>query len=275
MRRSHLVVLAVALVGVLLAAPVAGGAFSGKKAKRWTRELAAIGARVAGGENERRAGRMVRTRLDALGYETERQRFALPNGGRSRNIIGRTPGQIRVIVVAHIDGVRGTRAANDNASGVGTMLEVARNLRGTNGVLVAALGAEERMMTGSSWHLGSRRLTRSLTAAEKDGVRLALSIDMVGVGTTFHVRGLEASPNRSARRLLRAAERAGARATYLQDTGQSDHDDLTRGGVAAAWVQWRWDTCWHRPCDTIDRVRRWKLWQAGRVVLRAARAAAG
>ena len=91
MRRSDLVVLAVALVGVLLAAPVAGGAFSGKKAKRWTREIADIGARVAGGENERRAGRMVRTRLDALGYETERQRFALPNGGRSRNIIGRTP----------------------------------------------------------------------------------------------------------------------------------------------------------------------------------------
>ena len=87
MRRSHLVVLAVALVGVLLAAPVAGGAFSGKKAKRWTREIADIGARVAGGENERRAGRMVRTRLDALGYETERLRFALPNGGSEESAL--------------------------------------------------------------------------------------------------------------------------------------------------------------------------------------------
>jgi hypothetical protein len=275
MRRFRLGVVAVALLCLLVAAPSAGASFSGKKAKRWTAEIAGVGQRVAGGGNEREAGRIVNARLAALGYDTRTQRFRLPNGRRSRNVIGRTPGPIRVIVVAHVDGVRGTRAANDNASGVGSMLEVARNLRRLDGILVAALGAEERMMTGSSWHLGSRRLTRSLTPAQKDGVRLALSIDMVGVGTTLHVRGLEASPNRSARKLLRAAARAGVRVTYMRDTGQSDHDDLTRGGVPAAWVEWRWDTCWHRPCDTIDRVRPWKLRQAGRVVVGAARAVVG
>jgi hypothetical protein len=107
----------------------------------------------------------------------------------------------------------------------------------------------------------------------KRGVRLALSVDMVGRGATFHVRGLEASPNRSARRLLRSARALGVPRTYLRDTGQSDHDDLTRGGVPAAWVTWRWDDCWHRPCDQIRRVKPWKLWVAGRVVLRAVRVA--
>src|SRR5919109_3123971 len=151
------------------------------------------------------------------------------------------------------------------------MLELARNLRGREGVLVAGLGAEERMVTGSSWHLGSRRLTRSLSLAAKRRVRLALSLDMVGVGTTLHVRGLEASPNRSARILLASARALGIRATYLRDTGQSDHDDLTRGGVPAAWVEWRWDVCWHRPCDRPDRLDRTKLRKAGDVVVRAAR----
>ncbi|MGH3035599.1 MAG: M28 family metallopeptidase [Gaiellaceae bacterium] len=250
----------------------ASASISGVAAKEWAAKIARIGPRPAGGANERRARAIVRRRLDTLGYAVRAQWVQLPNGRRSRNVIGQTPGPLRVIIVAHIDGVHGTRAANDNASGVGVLLTVASQLADKNGVLVAALGAEERMVTGSSWHLGSRRLTRSLTPAQKAGVRLALSIDMVGVGTTLSVRGLEARPNRSARMLLAAARRLGIRASYLRDTGQSDHDDLTRGGVPAAWIEWRWDRCWHQPCDTVSRLKPYRLRPAGRVVLAAARA---
>jgi hypothetical protein len=273
MSRLRLGVIVALLLGALLAAPTAEARFSGMKARSWTDRIADLGPRPAGGRHEFQAGTLVRNRLAALGYSVRRQWFGLPNGDRSHNVVGRTPGRLRLIVVAHMDGVHGTPAANDNASGVGSILELARNLKRRNGVLVAALGAEERMVTGSSWHLGSRRLTRSLSAWQKAGVRLALSMDMVGVGSTLHVRGLEAAPNRSGRRLLAAAQRLGIRVTYMRDTGQSDHDDLTRGGVPAAWVEWRWDTCWHRPCDQISRVRRWKLWRAGKLVLGAARAA--
>jgi Zn-dependent M28 family amino/carboxypeptidase len=257
------------------AAPAAGAPFSGVAAKQWTARIAALGQRPAGGVHERQAGVIVGKRLEALGYTVVVQRFRLPNGDVSRNVVGRTTGPTRVLIVAHMDGVHHTRAANDNASGVGTLLELARHLRGRPGVALAALGAEERMVTGSPYHLGSLRLTRSLSPAAKRGIRLALSIDMVGVGTTFHVRGLEASPNRSARRLLARARALGVRVTYLRDTGQSDHDDLTRGGVKAAWIQWRWDVCWHEPCDRISRVQPRKLRTAGRVVLAAARAVVG
>ena len=198
------------------------------------------------------------------------QRFPLPEGTRSLNVVGRTPGTIRVIIVAHMDGMPGTRAANDNGSGVGVMLMLAQYLADEPGVLVAALGAEERRHTGAGWHLGSRRLTSSLTPAQKQGVRLALSIDMVGFGSTLNVRGLERSPNRSARLLLAAARRLGIQASYLRDTGQSDHDDLTRGGVPAAWIEWRWDPCWHQPCDQIQRLKPYRLRAAGRVVRNAA-----
>jgi hypothetical protein len=269
MRRSAVGV-AVSLA-LFATAPAADPAVSGARAKRWTAKIAALGQRPAGRLHERQAGRIVKRRLERLGYSVAYQRFTLPDGRTSRNVVGRTAGPIRVIIVAHIDGVWGTDAANDNGSGVGLMLELARQMSGRDGLLVAGLAAEERMVTGSSWHLGSRRLTRSLSSAQKERVRLALSIDMVGVGSTLHVRGLEASPNRSARILLAAARRRGIRATYLRDTGQSDHDDLTRGGVPAAWVEWRWDPCWHQPCDQIERVRPWKLRRAGRMVASAAR----
>jgi Peptidase family M28 len=262
------VVLAAALVALLGASPSA--AFDGKAAKRWVAKIAGVGPRPAGGENERRAGAIVRRRFNELGYNVTTQRVPLPEGGRSLNVVGRTPGPLRVIIVAHMDGMPWTQAANDNGSGVGTTIMLAKYLKDKPGVLVAALGAEERRHTGAGWHLGSRKLTRSLTPSEKAGVRLALSIDMVGVGTTLNIRGLEYSPNRSARKLLRAADALGVRASYLRDTGQSDHDDLTRGGVPAAWIEWRWDDCWHRRCDRIHRVKPWKLWQAGRTVREAA-----
>ena len=77
----------------------------------------------------------------------------------------------------------------------GRVLMLAQYLKDEPGVLVAALGAEEeRRYTGAGWHLGSRKLTRSLSPEEKEGVRLALSIDMVGVGWTLNIRGLRRAP---------------------------------------------------------------------------------
>ena len=93
---------------------------------------------------------------------------------------------------------------------------------------------------------------------------------MVGVGSTLNIRGLESSPNRSARLLLAAARRLGISASYLQDTGQSDHDDLTRGGIPAAWIEWRWDPVLAQACDQIHRLKSYRLRAAGRVVRNAA-----
>ncbi len=261
------------LLVLLVAAVAAAGtasAFNGVMAKRWAAKIAALGQRPAGGTHERQAARIVRERLETLGYTVRTQRFPLPEGGRSLNVVGRTSGPPRVIVVAHMDGVPGTRAANDNGSGVGLMLQLAKYLADKPGVLVAAVGAEERRFTGSGDHLGSRRLARSLSPAQRRGVRLALSVDMVGVGTTLNVRGLERSPNRSARMLLAAARRLGIKASYLRDTGQSDHKELVNAGIPAAWVEWRWDPCWHEPCDRIHRLKPFRLRAAGRVVRNAA-----
>ncbi len=271
MRRLAVGVVVTSVAAALFgASPSAAAPFDGKGAKEWVARIAAVGPRPAGGKHEREAAAIVRTRLQALGYAVETQRFTLPEGTRSRNVIGRTSGPIEVIIVAHMDGMPGTSAANDNGSGVGLMLMLAQYLRDKPGVLVAAVGAEERRNTGAGYHLGSRTLSMSLTPAQREGVRLAISADMVGVGSTLNIRGLEAAPNSSSRKLLRAADDLDLSASYLQDTGQSDHDEFTNRGVPATWIEWRWDACWHLPCDRISRVRPGKLKKAGKVVREAA-----
>ncbi len=265
---------------LVLAVPAASGEdsgdrISGARAKSFVRELTRLGPRPAGSAAERQAGRLVAGRLRRLSYRLVVQEFSLPRGGVSRNVLGVSSRRPRVILVAHLDGVGAGPAANDNGSGVAALLEAARVLRGRPGVWVAALGAEERVETGSALHLGSARLVRGLSPAGRRAVRLALSLDMVGVGPTLNVRGLEPAPNPSAALILRQARAFRLGASYLRDTGQSDHAELTRSGVPAAWIQWRWDTCWHRPCDVVRRVEGWKMAAAAKLTVASARAALG
>ena len=259
---------AIAVVVALALLTAAGGAALGPggRAKQTVTLLASKGPRPAGEPGaEAVAQRFVAAELEKLGYRVVLQRVDLPNGRSTRNVVGLSSGRPKVVIVAHLDGVRGSSAANDNASGVAVLLELAASLRSTPGVLVAATGGEERVVTGSRVHLGSLRLVRGISPQARRGVRLAVTLDMVGVGTRLHVRGIERQPNRSARLLL---DRDGS--TYLRDDGDSDHAELTRNGLPAAWLEWRTDACWHESCDVARRVDARRLEAAFRVVLDAA-----
>jgi Zn-dependent M28 family amino/carboxypeptidase len=227
---------------------------SGARAVALVRSITALGTRVPGSAGERRAGALVAAHFERLGYRVVVQTFPLPNGGSSRNVVAMPSTPVRAVVVAHIDGVAGTVAANDNASGVAALVEAARAFGPEDGVLFAALGAEERVMTGSRLHLGSARLVRGFSAQGKRRIRVALSLDMVGVGSRLLVRGIEPSPNRSARLALERGRARGLAVSYRRDSGQSDHAELTRAGIPAAWVMWHWDPCWHKACDEPHRL---------------------
>ena len=273
-RRSHLV----AVVGVAAALALAAEApaqVSGPRAKELVARIAAGGPRPAGSAKERRAARIVAARFRELGLPVTIQTFRLPRGASSLNVVARTPGATRAVIVAHMDGVREGPAANDNASGVATMLEVAAVLREREGILFAALGAEERVETGSNLHLGSVRLLRALPRSIRPRIRLALSLDMVGVGTALNVRGIESRPNRSSRRALATGRAIGLRPAYLPDAGVSDHAEMSRGNLPAALVTWRWDSCWHERCDRAARVRASKMVAVARLTIASLRTALG
>jgi len=276
MRRRLLVALAAAGLATLLAAPAAPAAVvDGKRAKKFVAALAANGPRVAGTPNERRGAWLVQQRFEKLGLPVTIQKFRLPNGRNSRNVIAKTGGPLRTLVVAHMDSVRAGPGANDNGSGVAAMLEVAAVMKEKEGIWLVAVGAEEREMTGSSLHLGSYRLLRSIPRSVRPQVVLALSLDMVGYGPTLNIRGLEASPNRSARRAINRARALGYGPSYLRDSGVSDHAELTRGGIPAALVTYRWDPCWHEACDRPPRVVPRKMGNAARLTIAALRRALG
>lgn len=62
-----------------------------------------------------------------------------------------------VLLVAHLDTVRCSAGADDNASGVAVVLEVARQLRSRDHRVVIAIVDLEEL-----WHLGARELARTL-----------------------------------------------------------------------------------------------------------------
>jgi Zn-dependent M28 family amino/carboxypeptidase len=258
------------LLAALVAAPGSSAAVvDGKRAKTFVQRLSANGHRVAGTPNERRGAFLVQQRFEKFGLPVTIQKFRLPNGRNSRNVIAKTGGPVQALVVAHMDSVRAGPGANDNGSGVAAMLEVAHVMRDVGGIWFVAVGAEEREMTGSSLHLGSYRLLRSIPRVVRPQIRLALSLDMVGWGPTLNIRGIEASPNRSARRAIARARALGYGPSYLRDSGVSDHAELSRGGIPAALVTYRWDPCWHSACDVPSRVVPRKLGNAARLTVAA------
>ncbi|HWH65599.1 MAG TPA: M28 family peptidase, partial [Gaiellales bacterium] len=89
--------------------------------------------RGPGGKGDLAAAGWISSQLQRFGYKVTNQTFAADLPGQPnvpmRNVIGYLPGRLPdlIAVVAHHDGV-GT-GADDNASSVGVMLELARELR--------------------------------------------------------------------------------------------------------------------------------------------------
>ena len=193
------------------------------------------------------------------------QRFAVPGKGRSRNVIGvyDTPARCLRIVMAHTDSMPNAPGANDNASGVGVVTQLAPRLRvlgPTCDVWLVATGAEERPYTGSPDHLGALALVRKVRRDRLGGrLRWALSLDEVGRGPAFWLRSSAGRTRRSVEvELLRASRRAGARVRWVRDagTGNSDHREFQLAGLRAAKLGAAGgDPCRHMPCDRAVRLQ--------------------
>ena len=132
--------------------------------------------------------RYIKGALESYGYEIELDPFefsAQQNGGQGEayeNIIARKKGEIsdeRIIIGAHFDSVPDSPGADDNASGVAVMLELARILAGREwNHMVEFIGfhMEEWKMIGSSAYV--EKLKR-----QNIRVRGMISLEMVGFAT--------------------------------------------------------------------------------------------
>lgn len=232
---------------------------------RFAVSLAHKGARPAAGRAEGRAHARVKREFARAGLRVGVQRFKVPGKGRSRNVIGvyDTPARCLRIVMAHTDTVPPAPGANDNASGVGTLVALAPRLRKVRpgcDVWLVATGAEERNYTGFPDHLGAQALARRVRARHlRKRLRWALSLDEVGRGRSF---GLN-SPVRRQRRgverqIIGAARRARVSVRWQHDpgAGNSDHREFQLMGLPAAKLGPRGnEPCRHTACDRASRLQ--------------------
>jgi Zn-dependent M28 family amino/carboxypeptidase len=183
-----------------------------------------IGPREATSSAYRRAAAYVEQHLRDLGYHVQRQAVPVPAGvswgvavpaGVSSNLIATSPGtdlsQPHVVVGAHLDTVPQAPGAEDNASGVAVLLELARLAaikEAAQPVVLVAFAAEEPRGPGDDrHHYGSRRYVSALPDAHRQALRAMLSLDRVGVGARVPV----CTGGRAGRALQRAVLAAAAR----------------------------------------------------------------
>ncbi|HEX2070891.1 MAG TPA: M28 family peptidase, partial [Thermoleophilaceae bacterium] len=248
----------------------------GREALRAARRVASLGPRPAASDAERRAHGYVRRVFEKAELDVTVQRFHVPGKGASRNVIGLldTPRDCLKIAMAHTDTTAPGPGANDNASGVGVIVALARRLRAIDprcDVWLVATGAEERIYTGQPDHLGALALARRARArgAERR-LRYALSLDEVGRDRPFWLRSPAPAPRRGVERaLLRAAVQAGVNAVWVRDgsNSNSDHREFELLGLPAAklGVGAGGEPCRHMSCDTPDRLDRHSLALAQRM----------
>jgi Zn-dependent M28 family amino/carboxypeptidase len=152
----------------------------------------------------------------------------------------------RVLVVgAHLDSVRAGPGINDNATGVVTVLEIARALARTSSPLsvrFAFWGAEELGL------FGSRAYARTLRREDVVGY---LNFDVLGSPSRPY--GVYRN-SRFTSRWLRYFDRRGIRAVTVDLQGRSDHAPFAARGVAVGGLSAGGYRCYHRPCDRVANI---------------------
>ncbi|KKK33578.1 peptidase M28 [Mesobacillus campisalis] len=150
-----------------------------------------IGSRVTGTEGEAKAKEYVKQQFERMGYATEVQPFSFIRRGvsyDSANVVAYKQGKSdkQVIVGAHYDSVAAGKGTDDNASGVGVMLEVAEvlsKIKTPYSIVFIAFGAEEGGLNGSKYY------AKQMSAEEIASTVGMINLDSLAVGDKMYVHG--------------------------------------------------------------------------------------
>ncbi|MDQ3932070.1 MAG: M28 family peptidase [Actinomycetota bacterium] len=166
---------------------------------------------------------------------------------------------------AHHDTVAGSPGANDNASGVGILVALARELGDETPdvpVVLVAFGAEEYQPSEPPrHHVGSEQYA----ARHTGDVVAALSVDMVANGDVTCICWFPVGPDVLAARLDELAPPAGYAVRAEGDF--SDHGPFAQRGLPGAVLWSGRDGVYHTPRDTPDRLDRGDLTRSGELTL--------
>jgi alkaline phosphatase isozyme conversion protein len=165
----------------------------GDVARALIRDFSNIGPRVAGSSGETQAAQYISQVFQAIGFSAETQPFTADgiNGSvTSANVVAIKKGTSaqEVIVGAHYDSTGAGPGADDNASGVAVMLEVARLLTSQTTpytIRFIAFGAAESGLLGSYFYLNQ------MSQEEFENVIGMVDLDGLIAGNVAYVYGDE------------------------------------------------------------------------------------
>lgn len=260
--------------------PARGASFDGEAARGRVEEQLAMGPRFPGSPGHGAIQEWLRDELAALGWETQSDSFSYL-GTTLTNITGRrSPGSGPLILLgAHYDTRRfadrdpsspdqPVPGANDGASGVAVLMELARVLGAQEPTcdlrLVFFDGEDNGGLDGWEWAAGARQYAASLDREP----RAVVVVDMVGD------RDLDLPIERTSSTDLAAEIWAAAQAeglpAFRSAPGPAVLDDhtpfLARGWRAVDIIDLTYPA-WHTVEDTIDKVSAESLDQVGEALL--------
>jgi glutaminyl-peptide cyclotransferase len=268
-------------------------AFNGERAMEHVRKQIEFGPRPVGTAEAVKTRDYIANHLKSSGLAVRNDEFqsSTPQGAKKMtNIIGEISGESRevIIIASHYD----TKlykdmkfvGANDPASSVGTLLEIARVL-GANqkpGVTYWIVFFDGEEAFCENWDdcttpeapdntYGSRRFVQQLKEKhELDRVKAMILLDMMGY------KNLELGRDDMSTKWLqdiiwKTGKELGHGSVFvdrLEGIGGDDHEPFLDAGIAAVdIIQLNSYPHWHKPTDTIDKVSSTSMKIVGDVVL--------
>ena len=196
-----------------------------------------------------RAGERIRVRFHTQGH------IATPM--QMHNVIATLPGESdeTVLFCAHLDTAYDTAGANNNASGIQALYEIAQRLLQQP---TRRLTYQFLLCDGCEWHyLGSRTFVNELRSHGKLGrYHAAINVDTVGSGDSFYFL---ASPDDLRRRAEKVVDQLALRRRFRQveflgPLAGSDHHSFLQVGIPASEILfWPCDV-YKLPSDTTTAV---------------------
>ena len=190
--------------------------------------------------------------------DIEERAITTPFGDPSDPVVigtleGTDPNQGIVYLGVHYDSVSAGPGANDDASGVGTMLEAARVLstkanRTKATLKFIAFGAEETGLDGSEYYVAEQ-------ADEVRNMGLGMiNLDMIAVGDTLLIGNIGSAGSSLVDYARDKAATMGIAWQPFTAEARSDHAPFETAGVPAVFLLQSPDPWTHTEEDTLDKI---------------------
>ena len=254
--------------------------FSGDRAKTWVDQQCALGYRITGSEANRKTAEMISQELERWGWTADYQDFTYMDTP-VRNVLGSKGDGEAILLGAHFDTRRSADAenpsipvmgANDGASGVAVLLELARVLdveKTGKLIYLAFFDAEDNgRLDGWDWIVGSSYMAAHWGENGESPLQSVVVVDMIG-DRDLNIYIERNSDPELTQQIWQTASQLGYSEYIIPQEKYAitdDHIPFRQIGVPAIDMIDFDYPYWHTTQDTADKVSSESLEVVGRTV---------